>query len=170
MAQGLPDPTRHQIQVHLRDYAQTVITDEWPLLTHGQESDKAWAIHDELWQDLYQLAGKPGIDASVYNNLLEEMRNVDEDRRLRLAGSEQRVPDLMWIILVGGGIEAVLFTYLFGTKRVGVQVAMTAALVLLIGTVLFLIAELNTPFSGYLKLEPSGYESVVQFMDLRLGP
>jgi hypothetical protein len=65
MAQGLPDPGRHQIQVHIHDYVQTVVTDEWPLLAHGQESDKAWALHDQIWQDLYQLSGKPGIDPAI---------------------------------------------------------------------------------------------------------
>ena len=103
MARGLPDPGRHQIQEHIRDYVQTVVTDEWPLLAHGQESDKAWALNDQIWQDLYQLSGKPGIDPAIYSNLLEEMRNVDEDRRLRLAGSEERVPVLMWIVLSVGG-------------------------------------------------------------------
>ena len=65
MSQGLPDPGRHQIQMHVRDYVQTVVTDEWPLLAHGQESDKAWALHDQIWQDLYQLSGKPGIDPAI---------------------------------------------------------------------------------------------------------
>lgn len=170
MAQGLPDPARQQIQGHLRDYAQAVVTDEWPLLAHGQESDTAWDAHDQLWQDVYQLSGQTGIDQAIYLNLVEGMREVDETRRLRLAGSEHRIPDLMWVILIGGGIEAVLFTYVFGTKRIGVQMGMTAALVLLIGLVLFLIAELNSPFSGFMKLEPTGYQSILQLMNEKLGP
>ena len=46
---------------------------------------------------------------------------------------------------------------------------MTGALVLLIGLVLILIAELNSPFSGYLKLEPTGFQSILQFMNQQLG-
>lgn len=170
MAEALPDSARQQIQGHLRDYAQAVVTDEWPLLARGQESDTAWAIHDQLWQDMHQLSGQPGIDQAVYLHLLGEMQDVDEKRRLRLASSEERIPGLMWVILIGGGIEAVLFTYAFGTKRVGVQIGMTAALVLLIGLVLLLIAELDTPFSGDLKLEPAGYRSILQMMNQKLGP
>jgi hypothetical protein len=92
------------------------------------------------------------------------MRGLDHNRRDWLLRSEQRMPDLLWVILVGGGVVIVLFTYMLGTKRVEVQAVMTGLLVVLFGLVLFLIAELNSPLAGYLKLQPTGFESVLDLM------
>lgn len=68
--------------------------------------------HDSLWQVLNQ---QP--DSRLHDQLLNEMRSLDQDRRSRLLSAEPSVPTLMWVILIGGGLLLVPFTYLFGTKR-----------------------------------------------------
>jgi hypothetical protein len=150
--------------VALYDYAEAVVIDEWPLLANGQESDKVWATHDQLCRELDQMEPRTPEESEIRAQLLEEMRDLDHNRRERLLGSEQRMPDLLWVILVSGGVEVVLFTYLFGTRRVGVQAAMTGALAVLFGLILFLSAELNSPFVGYLKVQLTAYQSVLDLM------
>ena len=169
LAQELPDPGRHQVQLAVRDYSQAVVTEEWPLMGRNDynlslQPDQAWVRHDAIWQALAQ---EP--DSRLHSQLLDEMRGLDQDRRSRLLSAEPSVPTLMWVILLGGEILLLLFTYLFGTKRVVTQALMTIGLAGTVALILVLTYALATPYSGYLHIEPTGFESVLSFMNLQLG-
>ena len=91
---------------------------------------------------------------------------ADLERRMRVLASREGIPDLIWALLIGGGIVTVLFTYFFGMKSIHAQLAMTALYVAAIGFVLFLIAAVDYPFAGSVRVEPRAMQLVLERIDL----
>jgi hypothetical protein len=65
------------------------------------------------------------------------------------------------VVLVGGGVVTVSFTYLFGLKSNVAHALMVAALTLLICGILFTIGEFNYPFSGVVEIRPDAFKEML---------
>lgn len=60
LAHRLPQPEGRHLQELARLYAQVVVNEEWPLMERGKMSPKAWAILDEIRDDMQGM--KPSTD------------------------------------------------------------------------------------------------------------
>jgi hypothetical protein len=78
-----------------------------------------------------------------------------------LLEAEQGLPVILWVVLIGGGIVVVSFTYLFGLDSTVIHLLMVAALALIISLVLFTVAALNFPFKGDITIGPDAMEQVL---------
>lgn len=162
LARGLPEPLRDRALASLRDYGETVIREEWPGLADGRHSPRVQDATYELWR-VYTDAGAEAERApALYDASLEQLSEMTEKRRLRVHSSDATLPPLMWVLLVGGGIVTVGFTYFFGVQNFRTQVLMTGALSGVIAFVVFLIAALDNPFSGGLSVRPTQVEHAVE--------
>jgi len=72
-------------------------------------------------------------------------------------------------VLLGGGVTTVIFTYFFRVKSIWSQVGMTVALTGIIASVLFLIAVINHPFKGDLRVTPEGFQLVLEVFERSMG-
>jgi hypothetical protein len=79
-----------------------------------------------------------------------------------LLEAEQGLPVILWVVLIGGGIVVVSFTYLFGLDSTVIHLLMVAALALIISLVLFTVAALNFPFKGDITFSPDAMEQVLR--------
>jgi len=82
-----------------------------------------------------------------------------------MLSSRSGLPVALWVLLIGGGIIAVGFTYLFGIESARTQILMIASLAGLIGFILFLIISLDFPFSGDLRIEPEAIKNVIEMWE-----
>jgi hypothetical protein len=162
IAETLPDPVRQAVQEQAVSYARAVVDDEWPMLDEGRESAGALRQMEALWSAMDRYEPNGEREAAIYAQLLDEIQDVNDERRMRLLASRHGIPPLVWAVLIGGGIMTVLFTYFFGLKSFRGQLAMTALYVAAIGFVLFLIAAVDYPFSGVVSIKPEAMERVVQ--------
>ncbi len=169
LADGLAEPTRGELQQTLAAYNQTVLDDEWPAMDRGGESAQAWSLSDQLW-DLYMNAPAADQARSAYSQSLRQVEDLYQLRARRLLGSRSTLPPAIWTVLVGGAIVTVAFTYLFGVDNPLAQAVMTAALTAVIAGSLYLIFDLDTPYSGPLHLSPTPYVTNQHFFTARAAP
>jgi hypothetical protein len=71
----------------------------------------------------------------------------------------------MWVVLVTTGIITIGFSFFFGAPNSSAQALMTAGLSATIGFVLFLIWDLNGPFSGLVRIEPVAFQQLWSIID-----
>ena len=128
----------------------------------GGESLDSLDRMDALWALLREVEPNGAREEALYDKLLDEVREIDDARRMRLLNSREGIPRLMWGVLIGGGIVTVLFTYFFGLKNFRAQLAMTALYVVSIGFVLFLVAAIEYPYSGNVSIKPEALERVME--------
>lgn len=162
MAQGFPSATRARVIEGLKVYGQSVIDDEWKAMAQGEASPKTQAAMDGLWQLFREVDPQTNRENALYAESLHRLNEMSDNRRQRIHASNDDIPAVIQIVLWGGGLLIVAFTYFFGVKSIRSQALMTAALSIEIAFLLFLVVALDNPFHGYLRLSPEPMQQALE--------
>lgn len=159
MTRRLPEPLQTQLRGALVNYLEAVIHSEWPAMGRQSESQEAWSAMQKLWE-IYRSADIPRDERAqmFYSGSLQQLNNLSDGRRTRLFASHGKVPTLMWVLLWLEGTIILGFTYFFGVRSIRSQCLMTIAFALVVSLNLFLILELDQPFSGLAQISPTPLE------------
>jgi len=168
MAQGFPAPVSSRVLEGLRAYGQSVIDDEWQAMSRGESSPKTQAAIDNLWQLFREVEPQTNRENALYAESLDRLNDMSDNRRLRIHASADDIPLVIQILLWGGGLMTIAFTYFFGVKSIKSQALMTAALAGEIAFLLFLVVVLDNPFHGYLRLPPEPMQQTLE--RIKAGP
>ena len=143
-------------------YLQSAMAEDWPAMEKGKASPVTTRALDNIYGAA--LAYKPGDSrgAAILSEILRELSVVTETRRARLVKASGIVPNVIWLVLFGGALVTVGFTFFFGTENLRAQSMMTGALGLLICSGLLVIVAIERPFAGVVKVEPVAIFEVLQ--------
>ena len=169
LANGLPDPERHELQELARSYAEEVVDVEWPLMEQGraplmeqsQDATTGWVLIDDIRATLQGYEAHTGAEQELYAEGLDQVQRLADARRTRLVQAEEGMPAVLWVVLIAAGIVVVGFAYLFGMENTGAHALMVVALAGVIALVLFTIAAMEHPFSGGARVGPEAFELVL---------
>jgi len=163
----LPMPLQKNISDGLMEYLDAVVQDEFPAMAEGRDSQRTWNAMQKLWDayDVQEL--KPQYQAS-YGESLKHLTALSDLRRTRLFTSHGTVPNSLWILLIAGGILLVGFTYFFGHGSFRAQAVMTAVLTATLSFSLFLIASLDSPYSGVAQVTPRPFVVELEHVTARV--
>jgi hypothetical protein len=165
-ASTLPESYREHSQGLLRKYADTRLD----LGNAGLDSarfdettTRSKRIQEELWRDATAVSQ---IDRSavtaVYINSLNETIDLHEKR---IAALENRVPQSVWLLIISVSVIAVFTRGLTLTSRFWVTLILVP---FTIAIVVALIADLDTPSSGLIRLDQRAMERLK--LDLSAEP
>ncbi len=161
LASQLPEPERTRIQDLARTYARVVVEEEWSMMERGQTSPRADSLLRQLTLKLLEVDPSTEGEQVLYESGLRQLHDAADARRSRLLQVREGIPDLLWVVLVVGGMITVSFTYLFGLKSNLAHALMVAALTLVICGILFTIGEFNNPFSGPVEIQPEAFKEML---------
>lgn len=161
LASRLPEPDRTRIRDLIRTYVRVVVVEEWPMMERGQTSPRADSLIRQLTLKLLQFDPRTEGGQVLYERGLTQLHDATDARRSRLLEVREGIPDLLWVVLVLGGVITVSFTYLFGLQSNLAHALMVAALTLLICGILFTIGEFNNPFSGVVEIRPDAFKEML---------
>ena len=161
LASQLPDPERTRIQDLARTYARVVVEQEWPMMERGQTSPHAESLLSQLRLKLLEFDPRTEGEQVLYERGLAQLHDAADARRSRLLEVREGIPKLLWVVIVGGGVVTVSFTYLFGLKSNAAHALMVAALTLVICGILFTIGEFDYPFSGVVEIRPEAFKEAL---------
>jgi hypothetical protein len=163
IAEGLPDPARAQMQDAVVGYANAVIDIEWDAMHDGTApSQEAVEQANALWTSFYSVSVSSPKDQEIFAAALQELDFLSEHRRERLEDATSSLLSIMWWVMIGGGLLTVLFPCLFGVENGLVHALIIGTLAASIGLLLFVIYELNHPFSGDVHVQPDAMELVLR--------
>jgi hypothetical protein len=162
----LNDPIRTELQNELRDYAQGVIDEEWPAMATGGSADHVWGALDGIFVTFSRIVPTNDRETNIHREMLARINELSDHRRLRLLSSTNKVPSLMWMMLIVGGVITVGFSYFLGVERQKAHILMTAALAAMIALTLYLIVAIDHPFAGTIHVEPDAFRLVLD----KIGP
>jgi Protein of unknown function (DUF4239) len=162
LADRFPEPDRERVQALARSYARTVVEEEWPMMGRGETSERAGTLLRDLRFNLQDVDASTSAGQVLYDQGLTRVHEVSDARRLRLLEATQGLPGILWVVLLGGGVVTVSFTYLFGLKNNWAHALMVAALTLVITGILFTIGSLEYPFAGQAQISPYAFEEVLR--------
>ena len=166
-AHALPQPEGRHIQKLTRSYARDGGRGGVACYGARQLEPEGADTLDELRVTILGL--DPPTDAQQvpygqarYNEMLVQLHGVGDARRERLLAASGGLPTILWVVLIGGGVITIAFTYLFGLDNTLVHTLMVASLALTIGLSLFTVASLDHPFQGDVRIHPAAFEQVLE--------
>ncbi len=154
MAQGFPLPAQQRVHENLRAYVHAATDEEWETMSRGEAGKGTQAAIDRIWQTYREMEPQNSRESALYAESLESLNGLSDSRRLRLHASQNDLPSIVKILLWGGGLMTLCFTYFFGVEKLRAQALMTAALAIVLSFVLFLIVVLDNPFHGSVRVSP----------------
>ena len=166
----LPEPVGTHVQELVHSYAEEVVHKEWPIMANGEQpplehvdgTPSGWTIIDDIRGTLQNFDPQSKADEQLYAKGLDQIEDLNDERRLRLVASEEGVPGVLWAVLIFGGVAVVGFTYLFGLESTWVHRLMVVTLAAVIGLVLFTIGAMEHPFSGGARIGTGAFELILE--------
>jgi protein-S-isoprenylcysteine O-methyltransferase Ste14 len=170
LAHRLPESEGTHLQELARSYAEEVAHKEWPLMEQGeaplmtqtQGSPAGWILIDDIRASLQEIKPRTVAGQELYAEGLDQVQRLADARRMRLVMAEESLPTVLWVVLIGAGIVAVGFAYLFGMQNTWAHALMVGSLTGVIALVLFTIGAMDHPFSGAARVGPEAFELVLE--------
>jgi Protein of unknown function (DUF4239) len=156
-----PDSNRSEVEGIVKAYVETTVHDEWPLLASGKYSQQAEDLADQLGSAVARLPVTSPAQQVLMDHIMTQYESVLSERHLRLFEATAGVHPLLWILLLGGAVATIGFTYFFGIENAWAHAAMIAALTFVIAATLFVIVQVNDPFAGAVSVSSEPLEKVL---------
>ncbi|MDQ1358132.1 MAG: hypothetical protein QOJ52_3418 [Acidimicrobiaceae bacterium] len=157
-----PDQTA-PIRQTLREYAHSVVDDEWHAMSDRQgDSPVTDHLVGQLLTQFRAVHIQSPEEQTFYTESVKRVYDLADARRQRLDANSNQLPGVLWIVLLAGGVITVGFTYFFGVSHFASHVLMVAALAAMIALTLYLVLSLDLPFSGDLRVGPHAMEQAIR--------
>src|ERR671910_3407756 len=76
LAHRLPQPEGRHLQELAHSYARVVVNEEWPLMAQGKVSPKAWAILDEIRNEIQRMKPATPTQQVLYEQGLQQVSDL----------------------------------------------------------------------------------------------
>ncbi|MEO7093868.1 MAG: hypothetical protein ABI175_11500, partial [Polyangiales bacterium] len=120
---------------------------------------------DHVWLAIHQCVPATECQHTMYTEVLSRFNDLTDVRTSRLTSSRQRIPLPMKILLYAGAVIMVGSIYLMVFDPLWVHLTATAALSGAIAHILFLIVDLDDPFSGRYTVAGQPYQRALAAFD-----
>jgi len=163
-AAGLPDSTHGLLAANINAYLHSVIEADWPAMRNDTLSPQTQQLYFRIWETVLTMTPTDGKDVALFQCMVQTLNNFSEARRDRLLYMQTALPEVIWYFLLVFGVVTVAFTYFFGMPRLLPQMIITVALSGTIACTLFIIWEMQTPFSGAVRVPDRAFRVVLDFV------
>ncbi|MER7519939.1 DUF4239 domain-containing protein [Streptomyces sp. NPDC126499] len=158
-AAAFPPPVRARLDAALSGYVHAVVEDQWPQMRAGRPSHAATAGKLQAVYDVLQTyEPKTAREKVFYEEAVGHLDDVASQRRARLTMAEQELPPLLQALAFGGALVLIPLTFLYGMRKLRIQLLFVSSVAALIGFSLLLVFVLDRPFAGELSVSPAPYQ------------
>jgi hypothetical protein len=98
------------------------------------------------------------------DHLTTALTNLGERRRLREEEHESRLPTVLWVLLIVGGMMTVISSCLLGNDKKWLHYGQVLALTFVVSLTLAAIADLAKPFEGAVSVSPASLQRALVIM------
>ncbi len=159
-----PEPYGQNLRWILRDYTRYVIKYAWPLQQRGiipeEGTIRAQAFNDRLLDFQPQTRAEEILHAES----LRQLNHFLECRRMRLFSVRSGLPGAMWYVMVLGAVLNIVLCWMFDTKFI-TQLVLGGILAAYLGTMMFLIIDMNQAFRGEVSATSEPFEMLYKHMN-----
>jgi hypothetical protein len=156
LSHGFADKPGSDLRDAVSDYLATAVAVDWPAMDSGHMENTRLVRQalDAMYTALLAVESSERVNGPLVTEILHQLDVISQARRTRLVASEGTVPGVVWLVLFGGAVLTIVFTFFFGTRSLPAQTLMTGLLAFLIFSELLTIVAIDRPFSGIVKVAP----------------
>ena len=167
---GLPaDGIREPIRVHIKNYLDIVIHQEWPKQQRGEMDPTAGVAGQNELLEVNQLLASFNPEntgqANIHAQMFRTLNDLFSVRRTRIAAANGHVSLVVWTIILLGTAATIGFTYFFGMRSIFMHLAITGSVAASLALVVLLIVVMDYPFRGEMSVDDAPYLTVMEMID-----
>jgi len=163
IAAGLPSPEREAIHALGVKYAKATINDDWPAMQTQQTSQASQLVAGDMWKVLTEMKSEDNGNYSA-DHLANALKDLSERRSLREQELQERLPGILWLLLMAGAGATVGSSCLLGNDNKWLHYCQVLALTFVVSVALASIADLARPFEGAVSVSPVAFERALTLM------
>lgn len=164
LADGLPEPQRTQLKRLATSYADAVVHRDWPEMARNEEPTQSTEISSEMWKMVISVRPTSPTEATTQEHALTELNSLGQYRLTRLMQSTTRLPNVLWCVLLGGGVLTIMAACTLGGESVKLQTLQIFSFSLLVSLSLVAIADIHRPFQGLIHVSNDAFQRAEQTM------
>jgi len=157
-------PQSGALRQALKDYAQSVVQQEWPSMEGDSMSEEAQRRFDKVWEQLQLLKPESKGNHELYVNLSNKLSEASRQRLSRALTIKGNLYPPIWVIIVFGFISVIYGLYFNHIQQNAVRIAFDFMVIFLVLSCIYFIYDINTPFSGYIVVKPEIFQKVYDLM------
>jgi hypothetical protein len=160
---ALSEDAGREVRQLSREYAQTVIDDEWPAMRLGTDFESTgWAQLDRLRKVVAQAHATDEWQVDRKTEAAAQLWQVYEARQARLDAAGGEISSVVWFVLVMGSVLAICLPLLFGGPLIRTHVLIVATLAATITLLMYASYQLQNPFGGGADVNPAAFEAAIE--------
>lgn len=148
----------------LRVYVESVVNDEWPLLSRERGSLSTEVALARLFDEIGKIRPQDERDSAIYAEAFSKLNDLVVFRRDRLIHSQSSIPIILWAVGLAGSILIVAYTSTFPLTRL--NIVMISGISLTLGLVFLFILIVDRPFKGDFSVSSSELAELSAKFDL----
>ncbi|MDX3799346.1 DUF4239 domain-containing protein [Streptomyces sp. AK04-3B] len=158
-AAAFPAPVRARLDATMNGYVHAVVEDQWPRMRAGNPSYGATETHlRSAYETLQRYDPKSQSEQIFYEEAVNHLNDIASQRRARITMARQELPPLLQVLAFGGALVLLPLTFLYGMRKLRVQILFVASVAGLVGFSLLLVFVLDRPFAGELSVTPAPFK------------
>ena len=155
---GMPRDEQREMRRLLREYTDAVVAQEWQIQAKtGGASPAARHLIAEIYRVFGKLAPAEAA-APISVEFLRTFSIVAADRNRRTLEAEERLPRILWFVLLLGAAIVIGMTFFLYMEVFSLHYVLSAAMAIMIGMLLIMTYLLDRPFTGPLAVDASSFE------------
>ena len=156
---SLAEPAGTEVRELGREYANTVISSEWPQMRGAQDvTGPGWTQLDLIRAVVLRAEADGEWQEGRKTEAATRLDEVYEKRQERLdIAFDRTVVAVVWFVLIAGSVICVLLPNLFGGTRMATHIIVVSTLAGALSLLLFAIYQLQNPFGGGSWIEPDAF-------------
>lgn len=145
-------PDARPFQEAMAEYLESVVQEEWPAMSQGERSPTTRARYESVWRSWENLKPRNMEQTAYHVRMLEDLEQLSHMRHARLESIQGSLLWPFWVLIhLGFAFTVVALFY----TELGHGLADTwymGMMLLMVIVIIWLIRELDTPFTGVLHL------------------
>ena len=152
-----PQPVRDELRGLVKEYVRYVIDEAWPVQRRCEVPQGGVPRAYALFKRLASFTPANARESIEHQEAMRAFNIFFEARRARLDAVTRGLPETLWWVVVATGIIVIGMTWCIVAPLPRVQAALTAALSVVVGLLVFLIVALDKPFCGPMGVDPAPF-------------
>jgi Protein of unknown function (DUF4239) len=161
-ASGYPEPTHTWVQRAVRDYTLQIINEAWPQQRRGQIPSHGVVMVNQIQQALFSFEPKTEGQKIIHAEALRAFNEMALARRLRVDANRERLPGVMWRLLIFGAMLCLFAACFFRVDSPGLHRLTLSLLATLMALVLFMIFVWDRPYVGEFGIDSDAYRLIYE--------
>lgn len=155
-----PEPVRTTLQDGLRDYTREIVDHSLGQQADGIKPAGEQPLIRTMFDALNSFDPKTPREVTLQSEARRQLSDLQSARRERLSSSGTGIPAaLWWIVGLGAAITMVLICLLDFPQ--GAHILFGCLLAFFVGATIYVIAELDNPFSGAYRVGAEVFEELL---------